>query len=152
MCAHHDSSESNSGLWFGAVVGELARRGRDKLTFLISPPIESFGLWAEQLVAEAAGHPIVTLSAHGSADNTARVLASGSVPRVAVAGDSELRALLADATPPHYVAIMGYLPPSDGLDAAIASLRTAIRAATGAATTFGYGPLTNRITAILEGS
>jgi hypothetical protein len=32
------------------------------------------------------------------------------------------------------------LPPSDGLDAAIASLRTAIRASTGAATTFGYGP------------
>jgi len=35
MCAHYDSSESNSGLWFGAVIGELARWGRDKLTFLI---------------------------------------------------------------------------------------------------------------------
>ena len=57
-----------------------------------------------------------------------------------MAGDGELRALLADAKPPHYVAIMGYLPPSDGLDAAVAELRTAIRAATGAATTFGYGP------------
>ena len=55
MCAHYDSSESNSGLWFGAVIGELARQGRDKLTFLISPPIESFGLWAEQLVAESTG-------------------------------------------------------------------------------------------------
>ena len=55
MCAHYDSSESNSGLWLGAAIGELARQGRDKLTFVISPPIESFGLWVEQLVAESTG-------------------------------------------------------------------------------------------------
>ena len=73
-------------------------------------------------------------------DNTARVLGSGSVHSVAVAGDDELRALMADAKPPQYVAIMGYLPPSDELDAAIGSLRSVIRAATGVATTFGYGP------------
>jgi len=59
---------------------------------------------------------------------------------MAPAGDAELRALLADANPPHYVAIMGYLPPSDELDAAVADLREVVRAATGAATTFGYGP------------
>ena len=42
----------------------MARRGarragppaaRDKLTFIVSPPIESFGLWVEQLVAESTG-------------------------------------------------------------------------------------------------
>ncbi len=54
-CAHYDSSESNSGLWLGAAIGELARHGRDKLTFFVSPPIESFGLWVEQLVAESTG-------------------------------------------------------------------------------------------------
>ena len=54
-CAHYDSSESNSGLWLGAAIGELARHGRDKLTFIVSQPIESFGLWAEQLVAESTG-------------------------------------------------------------------------------------------------
>src|SRR5450759_1125527 len=54
-CAHYDSSQSNSGLWLGAVLGELALRGRDKLTFIVSPPIESFGLWVEQLVAESTG-------------------------------------------------------------------------------------------------
>ncbi len=54
-CAHYDSSESNSGLWLGAAVGELARHGRDKLTFLVSPNIESFGLWVEQLIAESTG-------------------------------------------------------------------------------------------------
>jgi transaldolase/glucose-6-phosphate isomerase len=223
-CAHYDSSQSNSGLWLGSVIGELARQGRDKLTFLVSPPIESFGLWVEQLVAEstgkqsrgilpvadeplgdasvygddrvfvylrntespdsafdaaidalgAAGHPTFTLSTHGPADlgrifflaefavavagwaleinpfdqpdvqeakdNTARVLQSGSVPALAAADDDALRALLADAKPPHYVAIMAYLPPSGEFDAAAGELRETIRAATGAATTFGYGP------------
>jgi hypothetical protein len=225
MCAHYDSSESNSGLWLGAVLGEMALQGRDKLTFVIGPPIESLGLWAEQLVAEstgkggrgivpvvdeplgdsadaygddrvfvyrrniaqpderldaaieqvaAAGHPTITLPAHGAADlgriffltefavavtgwaleinpfdqpdvqeakdNTRRVLEAGSPPAVKPADDEELRALLADARPPHYVAILGFLPASSESEQAVAELRTAIRAATGAATTFGYGP------------
>jgi hypothetical protein len=73
-------------------------------------------------------------------DKTNEVLASGSIPEIESASDDQLRALLADATPPHYVAILGYLPYSEALDAAIADLRAAIRAATGAAVTFGYGP------------
>ncbi|MGA2925357.1 MAG: bifunctional transaldolase/phosoglucose isomerase [Solirubrobacteraceae bacterium] len=224
ICAHYDSSESNSGLWLGAAIGELARRGRDKLTLFVSEPAQSFGLWAEQLIAESTGkqgrgivpvvdeplgaadsygddrvfvylrnadhphpqleasvdelagrgHPTLTLATHGAADlgrifflaefavavagwaleinpfdqpnvqeakdNTKRVLDSGTLPDLDVADDDALRALLGDARPPHYVAIMGYLPTSDELDAAVASLREAIRAATGAATTFGYGP------------
>jgi transaldolase/glucose-6-phosphate isomerase len=223
-CAHYDSSKSNSGLWLGAVVGELARQGRDKLTFIVSPPIESFGLWVEQLIAEStgkrgrgilpvageplgspdvygddrvfaylrntdepdqglddavqrladAGHPTLTLATHGPADlgrtfflsefatavagwaleinpfdqpnvqeakdATKRVLDTGSLPAIDSADDELLSALFADAGPPHYVAIMGFLPPSGELDAAIDELRTTIRAATGAAVTFGYGP------------
>jgi transaldolase / glucose-6-phosphate isomerase len=223
-CAHYDSSESNSGLWLGAALGELALQGRDKLTFVVSPPIDSFGLWVEQLIAEStgkrgrgilpvadepldepgeygedrvfvylrdadkpdeatdaaveklasAGHPTLTLPTHGpgdlgrifflsefavavagwaleinpfdqpnvqeAKDNTKRVLDSGSVPSLEPAGDAQLRALFDDAAPPHYVAIMGYLPPSSELDAAVADLRIAIRSVTGAATTFGYGP------------
>ena len=54
-CAHYGSSEQNSGLWLGAVLGELARHGRDKLTFVVSEPIQSFGLWVEQLIAESTG-------------------------------------------------------------------------------------------------
>ena len=202
----------------------MARRGRDKLTFFVSGQIESFGLWAEQLVAEstgkkgrgilpdadepigepdvygtdrvfaylrnadepderldaaieqlaAAGHPTMTLDTRGpvdlgrvfflaeyavavagwvleinpfdqpnvqeAKDKTKAVLDSGSIPAIEPAGDEQLRALLGDAGPPHYVAIMGYLPPSDELDAAIAEMRSTIRAATGAAVTFGYGP------------
>jgi hypothetical protein len=69
-----------------------------------------------------------------------RVLESGAVAQFEPAGDEQLRALLADAAPPHYVAVMGYLPPSQALDGAVAELRAAVRAGTGAATTFGYGP------------
>jgi transaldolase/glucose-6-phosphate isomerase len=54
-CAHFDSTESNPGLWLGLAIGELARHGRDKLTFVVGDPASSFGLWAEQLVAESTG-------------------------------------------------------------------------------------------------
>jgi transaldolase / glucose-6-phosphate isomerase len=48
-------ADGNSGLWLGVALGELALRGRDKLTFVVDPPLTSFGLWAEQLVAESTG-------------------------------------------------------------------------------------------------
>jgi len=54
-CAATASEETNSGLWLGAALGELALRGRDKLTFVIDEPISSFGLWVEQLIAESTG-------------------------------------------------------------------------------------------------
>ena len=38
------------------------------------------------------------------------------------------------------MSIHGYVKPSDGFDQAITELRTAIRDATKATTTFGYGP------------
>jgi glucose-6-phosphate isomerase len=49
-------------------------------------------------------------------------------------------ALLGGASPPQYVALMAYTQPSSAFDAAVAELRSAIRAATRATTTFGYGP------------
>lgn len=39
----------------GIALGELAKAGRDKLTFIISQEIESFGDWVEQLIAESTG-------------------------------------------------------------------------------------------------
>ena len=36
-------------------MGELAQQGRDKLTYVVSEPISSFGLWVEQLIAESTG-------------------------------------------------------------------------------------------------
>ena len=46
---------SNGGLWVGAALGALAKAGRDKLTFVVTGEIASFGLWVEQLVAESTG-------------------------------------------------------------------------------------------------
>ena len=54
-CTAYDASSSNSGLWLGLLMGSLAQKGRDKLTFVVSEPIASFGLWVEQLVAESTG-------------------------------------------------------------------------------------------------
>ena len=39
----------------GAALGELARVGRDKVTFFLSPSIVSLGAWLEQLLAESTG-------------------------------------------------------------------------------------------------
>ena len=227
-CSHFNSAEENSGLWLGATIGELAKHGRDKLTFIVSQPIDSFGLWVEQLVAEStgkqgkgilpvadepigepevygddrvfvylrnvdspdddldaavekltvAGHPTLTVSTHDATDlgrlffiaefavavagwaleinpfdqpnvqeakdNTSKVLNSGSLPELASADDATLKALIGDAKPPHYLAILAYLPThgaqSEGIDEAVTELRELIRDKTGVATTFGYGP------------
>ena len=73
-------------------------------------------------------------------DNTAKVLAMPEPPELPEADDDALKALLEKAAPPHYVAIMGYVQPSAEFDEAVAELRSTIRAATKATTTFGYGP------------
>jgi transaldolase / glucose-6-phosphate isomerase len=213
--------DGNSGLWLGAALGELARRGRDKLAFVVDPPLSSFGLWAEQLVAEstgkkgtgilpiadeplvdpgaygpdrvfvhlrdadapdprhaeavsalaAAGHPTITLTAAGATDlgrlfffaefatavagwalelnpfdqpnvqeakdNTAKVLEHGTPEGLE---DGSLAELLDGLASPGYLAIMGYLPYDDGVDAAVARLRAAVIERYGVATTWGYGP------------
>jgi len=54
-CAQFGEGPANSGLWLGVALGELALQGRDKATFVVSKPIESFGLWVEQLIAESTG-------------------------------------------------------------------------------------------------
>jgi hypothetical protein len=228
-CATYDSSASNSGLWLGVAVGELALQGRDKVTFAVDEPVSSFGLWVEQLIAEStgkqgrgilpvadepladasaygrdrvfihlrqsdqadagfaseiaelgkAGHPVLTLNVEDgpadlgrlfffsefatavagwvlginpfdqpnvqeAKDNTGKVLDeyahARALPEEPEADENALRALLGQAEPPRYVAIMGYLAPSEELDEAVAELRATIRDATKATTTFGYGP------------
>ena len=66
----------SEALLLGAALGELALAGRDKLTLVVSPAIASFGLWAEQLIAEStgkegrgilpvAGEPLAAAEAYG---------------------------------------------------------------------------------------
>jgi len=45
----------NLGAQLGVFMAEAALAGRDKLTFLLSPPLASFGDWVEQLIAESTG-------------------------------------------------------------------------------------------------
>jgi len=45
----------NPGLSLGLVLGICQRHGRDKVTFVLSSSISSFGYWVEQLLAESTG-------------------------------------------------------------------------------------------------
>jgi glucose-6-phosphate isomerase len=49
------AAEENPGAVLGAAMAALALEGRDKLTFSVGSPIDRFGMWAEQLVAESTG-------------------------------------------------------------------------------------------------
>jgi transaldolase/glucose-6-phosphate isomerase len=222
-CQSFESGDVSSGLWLGLAWGELALAGHDKLTYVIDPPLGSFGLWIEQLIAEStgklgrgivpvvdealgdaeaygpdrtflrlrseespdedldaqvealheAGHPVIVRHVGGpedlgrlfffaefaiatagwvlginpfdqpnvqeAKDNTKRVLEEDAQDQPD-ATDDELRALLDGLAAPHYLAVMGYLAPSEAFDAAVAELRATVRDATRAATTFGYGP------------
>jgi glucose-6-phosphate isomerase/transaldolase/glucose-6-phosphate isomerase len=76
QCREHHAVERNPGVELGAAMAALARAGRDKVTLMASPAITSFGLWAEQLLAESTGkegtglipvaeEPIVSAEAYG---------------------------------------------------------------------------------------
>ncbi len=49
------AEHGNPGLTLGVILGELATQGRDKLTFVVDAPLDAYGIWAEQLVAESTG-------------------------------------------------------------------------------------------------
>jgi glucose-6-phosphate isomerase len=46
---------TEAALRLGVAIGECAKAGRDKLTFVIDPRLETLGLWIEQLIAESTG-------------------------------------------------------------------------------------------------
>ncbi|MBU1699327.1 MAG: glucose-6-phosphate isomerase [Candidatus Eisenbacteria bacterium] len=54
-CGADGETTFNPGARLGAVLGELARLGRDKMTLLLSPVLAPFGAWVEQLIAESTG-------------------------------------------------------------------------------------------------
>jgi glucose-6-phosphate isomerase/transaldolase/glucose-6-phosphate isomerase len=220
--------DQNPGAYLGAVMGVLGRSGRDKVTLVASPKISSFGLWAEQLLAEStgkegkglipvaqeplappeaygndrlfvylrlegdanadsdrhvkalerAGQPVVRLALRDkydlaaeffrwefataiaghylgihpfdqpnvqeSKENTGRVLeyvkAHGQLPRDDGSMDGGLPALLTQAGPGRYLAILAYLTPSARADAAIKALRKTLLTKHHLTTTAGYGP------------
>ena len=46
---------ANRAAMLGLAIGAAARTGRDKLTLVVPPALESLGLWVEQLIAESTG-------------------------------------------------------------------------------------------------
>ena len=48
-------SDTKDALFLGAIMGEAFLAGRDKLTLITDSAFESFGGWAEQLIAESTG-------------------------------------------------------------------------------------------------
>ena len=55
QCAEHVPAARNPGLTLGAVIGEAALQGRDKLTILTDAPLAAFAGWIEQIIAESSG-------------------------------------------------------------------------------------------------
>lgn len=75
-CRLQTPIEQNPGADLGNTMAALAQAGRDKVSIMASPAITSFGLWAEQLLAESTGkegkglipvaeEPIAPASAYG---------------------------------------------------------------------------------------
>ena len=76
-CRIQPPLEPNPGADLGATMASLAQAGRNKITLIASPQISTFGLWAEQLLAESTGkegtglipvanEPIVSPTAYGT--------------------------------------------------------------------------------------
>jgi transaldolase/glucose-6-phosphate isomerase len=106
-CQSFESGDLSSGLWLGLAWGELAEAGRDKLTYIIDPPLQSFGLWVEQLIAESTGkqgkgilpvadEPVGAPEAYGN-DRTFLHLRHGDAPDEAT--DAKVAALRAAGHP-----------------------------------------------------
>ena len=54
-CGATVAARENPGVVLGAILGSLAKRGRDKVTIFASPGIHDIGAWLEQLIAESTG-------------------------------------------------------------------------------------------------
>src|SRR5205085_6101404 len=54
-CSQVVAASDNPGAKLGAIIGECAKAGRNKLTIVTDDKISALGLWIEQLVAESTG-------------------------------------------------------------------------------------------------
>lgn len=55
QCAEGIPAARNPGMALGAVIGESALGGRDKLTVVADAPLSAFANWIEQIIAESSG-------------------------------------------------------------------------------------------------
>ncbi len=108
-CASVVPAGDNPGARLGAIIGECARAGRDKLTIVADPKISSLGLWVEQLIAESTGKEgkgIVPVSGETlgspSVYGNDRLFVSISVGKLDSQTDVKLKALEAAGHPVVY--------------------------------------------------
>jgi hypothetical protein len=141
----HIASLDNPDIDNAATVDALEQRGQPVFRMTSNGP-EDLGrfMFLFEFATAVAGHvleinPFDQPNVQEAKDATKAVLDSGEIS-APYDEPSALAALIADGKPPTYFAIMGYLQPSAEFDEAIAALRAKIRAKTGSATTFGYGP------------
>jgi transaldolase/glucose-6-phosphate isomerase len=96
------------GVRFGAAIGGLAVKGRDKLTIVTHPSVQAFGAWAEQLIAESTGKSgkgILPVEGEALADpsdygnDRVFVYVGYNLPNPANGTDEKLRALEAAGHP-----------------------------------------------------
>jgi len=55
QCGEHIPAARNPGLALGAVIGQAALEGRNKLTVIADAPLSAFAGWIEQIIAESSG-------------------------------------------------------------------------------------------------
>lgn len=112
-CSQVVPAGENPAARLGAIVGECAKAGRDKLTIIADPKVESFGLWVEQLIAEStgkegkgivpvAGEPLGPPSVYGDD----RLFVSIAVGKLDSGTESKLKALEAAGHPVVYRTLM----------------------------------------------
>jgi transaldolase / glucose-6-phosphate isomerase len=124
-----------------AKVEALARAGHPTLTLAAHGPsdlgrIFFFAEFATAVAGWVLGiNPFDQPNVQEAKDNTGRILKEG-LPQLESGNLDDVLA----AAPPQYVAITGFVRPSDEFDAAVEELRVKIRDRTKATTTFGYGP------------
>ncbi len=93
-------SPANPGLRLGVFMGVHAAAGRDKLTLIMSPGLQSLGPWIEQLVAESTGkqgrgllpvigEPIGPASQYGQDRVVVAILAPGDAETARLADAAE---------------------------------------------------------------
>jgi glucose-6-phosphate isomerase len=133
-----------------ATVDALADSGHPVLTIPTHGPADLGRVFlVSELAVAVAGwglqiNPFDQPNVQQAKDATKRVLADyearHELDEAPDADVSTLKRLLGEASPPDYVAVMGYVQPSVSFDAAVGELRSVIRDGTKATTTFGYGP------------
>lgn len=108
-CGARVQAPENPGAILGAMIGECALAGRDKLTLVMDQRLSALGLWVEQLIAESTGKegkgvvPVVgELLGAPSAYGDDRLFVSISVGRIADEVKSKLEALEAAGHPVVY--------------------------------------------------